>query len=118
MFSRLWNRWFSNPKEPIPDEPPKVTNVTATEVIILSAFHHEKLCYMMDVPRHIADGIGATGDRYYGTRSIPELLPVVKKWLDENAPGYTYKPSRAANFLLDVSFSNRTDAAKFRLFWM
>lgn len=119
MFRRLWRDWFSNPKTPVPVSPPTFENAAHDEheIVFVSAFHHENICYMMDPPRW---GGGAGPDRYNGLGglSIPELNADTKKWLDENTPGYTHKPARAANFLMEIKFANGTDAVKFKLFWL
>ena len=122
MFHKLWKDWFSNPAAPLPTEPPTFENAAhdELEVVIVSVFHHENICYLPDPPPHWSMQMGAGPDKFERTRilDIPLLVPEAQKWLDDHTPGYTYRQSRVLNTMLEITFANRNDAVKFKLFWM
>ena len=119
MLIRLWQKWFSKPKEPLiehviiqekPSEEP--------EKLVLSALHHKQAVYIHE-ERYYASGGGFGPDRWdgHGAITYTNLYPHVREWMDQNVPGYTYMPSSVANFLLEITFVNKSDATKFRVFW-
>jgi hypothetical protein len=50
--------------------------------------------------------------------SFPQLSADAEAWAMANTPGYVVSKSRAANFLIDVTFANERDAVLFKMFWL
>lgn len=115
MLGRLWRSLFPKPE---PVALPEPEPILEPEIVYVSAFHHERIAYMID-PRRNALRAMDPDSRFENPlrSSFPELTTDAKKWLDANTPGYTYEMS-GANFIIGITFANPNDAVKFKLFWM
>lgn len=113
----FWRALFPKRELVIPPKPPEP--ILEREMIYVSAFHHERVAYMMD-PRRSGIRSMDPDSRFENPlrSSFPELTSDAKAWLDANTPGYSYAPSRVANFMMEIEFANPNDAVKFKLFWM